>query len=77
MANRNDNADLGQGSENGGSRDGRSGDQRQQNENEWLRDQVGEDHNLSGSSTYRTLPEQPESDEDAGARDANERQSNR
>ena len=27
---------------------------------EWLRDQTGEDHNLSGSSTYRTLPDQPE-----------------
>lgn len=26
---------------------------------EWLRDQVGEDHNLSGSSTFRTLPDQP------------------
>ncbi len=29
---------------------------------EWLRDQTGEDHNLSGSSTYRTLPDQPEND---------------
>ena len=29
-------------------------------DSEWLRDQVGEDHNLSGSSTYRTLPDQPE-----------------
>lgn len=58
-------------------------------DNEWLRDQVGEDHNLSGSSTYRTLPDQPDSDEraqrepdadetrDAGDRDTRERQSNR
>lgn len=59
-------------------------------DNEWLRDQVGEDHNLSGSSTYRTLPDQPDENEnmradqsgrdgsrDAGDRDARERQSNR
>ena len=58
-------------------------------DNEWLRDQVGEDHNLSGSSTFRTLPDQPEGpdagrqdqssreDRDAGERDARERQSNR
>lgn len=59
-------------------------------DNEWLRDQVGEDHNLSGSSTYRTLPDQPAGNEnargdeargddggDAGDRDARERQSNR
>ena len=59
-------------------------------DNEWLRDQVGEDHNLSGSSTYHTLPDQPEGDEstrrdqsgrddlgDEGDRDARERQSNR
>lgn len=59
-------------------------------DNEWLRDQVGEDHNLSGSSTYRTLPDQPAENEnargdeagrdeerDAGDRDARERQSNR
>ena len=49
--------------------------------NEWLRDQVGEDHNLSGSSTYRTLPDQPEGEEkDAkteGDEDARSRQSNR
>ena len=61
-----------------------------QNDNEWLRDQVGEDHNLSGSSTYHTLPDQPDSDEnarqdrgkrddlrDAGDRDTRDRQSNR
>ena len=59
-------------------------------DNEWLRDQVGEDHNLSGSSTFHTLPDQPEGDEsgrreqssgdeprDAGDRDTRERQSNR
>lgn len=59
-------------------------------DNEWLRDQVGEDHNLSGSSTYRTLPDQPAGNEsvhgdeaarddqrEAGDRDARERQSNR
>ena len=51
--------------------------------NEWLRDQVGEDHNLSGSSTYRTLPDQPEGEgeeKDAkteGDKDARSRQSNR
>jgi hypothetical protein len=48
--------------------------------NEWLRDQVGEDHNLSGSSTYRTLPDQPEGeqpDQDSGDADAKGRQSNR
>lgn len=55
---------------------------RKQNEdnNEWLRDQVGEDHNLSGSSTYRTLPDQPEGEEAAkteGDKDARSRQSNR
>ena len=46
--------------------------------NEWLRDQVGEDHNLSGSSTYRTLPDQPEGDaKTEGDEDARSRQSNR
>ena len=46
--------------------------------NEWLQDQIGEDHNLSGSDTYRTLPDQPEQDaEDLGAKDASDRQSNR
>ncbi len=43
---------------------------------EWMRDQVGEDHNLSGSSTYRTLPDQP----GTGAKskkDTDDRQSNR
>ena len=46
--------------------------------NEWMQDQTGEDHNLSGSDTYRTLPDQPEQEaEDQGARDASKRQSNR
>jgi len=47
---------------------------------EWVRDQVGEDHNLSGSSTYRTLPDQPEGDQpdlDSGDADTKDRQSNR
>jgi hypothetical protein len=59
-------------------------------DNEWLRDQVGEDHNLSGSSTYRTLPDQPEGSEESrgdqpsrddfgetGDSDVRKRQSNR
>jgi hypothetical protein len=46
--------------------------------NEWMQDQTGEDHNLSGSDTYRTLPDQPADDaDDQGARDASKRQSNR
>jgi hypothetical protein len=59
-------------------REGQSGDQEKSNE--WLRDQVGEDHNLSGSTTYRTLPDQPEGDQpdlDPGDADAKDRQSNR
>lgn len=53
------------------------GDPREEN-NEWLRDQVGEDNNLSGSSTYRTLPDQPDQpDQDRSDRDTEERQSNR
>jgi len=47
---------------------------------EWLRDQVGEDHNLSGSSTYRTLPDQPEGDQpdqDPGDAPSGDRPSNR
>jgi hypothetical protein len=55
----------------------RSGTQRGDN-GEWLRDQVGEDHNLSGSSTYRTLPDQPEEGlKDEQGTKINERQSNR
>lgn len=46
--------------------------------NEWLQDQIGEDHNLSGSDTYRTLPDQPTPEaEDDGTKDASDRQSNR
>jgi len=59
-------------------REEKSGGRRDEN-GEWIRDQVGEDRNLSGSSTYRTLPDQPEgeqSDQDSGE-DVNERQSNR
>jgi len=59
-------------------REGQTGDQGENNE--WLRDQVGEDHNLSGSSTYRTLPDQPEGDqpdENPGDADTKDRQSNR
>jgi hypothetical protein len=55
-----------------------SGDPHQE-KNEWLRDQVGEDHNLSGSSTFRTLPDQPESDEEDQSDDRSDsgrRQSN-
>jgi hypothetical protein len=77
MSNRDDNPDMGRGGDDQKSGSGRSGDQRG---NEWLRDQVGEDHNLSGSSTYRTLPDQPEgdqNDQDPGSRDAQDRQSNR
>jgi hypothetical protein len=44
---------------------------------EWLRDQVGEDHNLSGSSTYRTLPDQPESASDDSDDDDLKRKSSR
>jgi hypothetical protein len=78
MSDRDNNPDLGR---SGGSKSGedRTGDQSNQN-SEWLRDQVGEDHNLSGSSTYRTLPDQPEgeqNDQDSGSRDAADRQSNR
>lgn len=64
-------------------------DPEHQNNNEWLRDQVGEDRNLSGSSTFHTLPDQPKEsgdsrgegssaeDRDAGSEDAQRRQSNR
>jgi len=59
---------------------GKKQGERQQNEenNEWLRDQVGEDKNLSGSSTFRTLPDQPTGDEDTqDDEDTRPRQSNR
>lgn len=55
-------------------RDKLKGDPHEEN-NEWLRDQVGEDHNLSGSSTYRTLPDQP--NENQSEQDTKKRQSNR
>jgi hypothetical protein len=45
---------------------------------EWLRDQTGEDHNLSGSSTYRNLPDQPASkDDDSVDGDSKRRASHR
>jgi hypothetical protein len=55
---------------------GRTGDPSG-DKSEWLRDQTGEDHNLSGSDTFRTLPDQPENDEEAGRKDASDRQSKR
>lgn len=81
MTNRDENnPDLGKRDGSDRSESSQSGSQQDsENNNEWLRDQVGEDHNLSGSSTYRTLPDQPEGEnsEDSGSRDAQERQSNR
>lgn len=62
------------GGQSGSDREELKGDPREEN-NEWLRDQVGEDHNLSGSSTYRTLPDQP--DKERSDRDTEDRQSNR
>lgn len=56
---------------------------KREENNEWLRDQVGEDSNLSGSSTYRTLPDQPTDGnasrdlDDESDRDTKDRQSNR
>jgi len=81
MPNRDENnPDLGKRDGSDSSQSGQSGNQQdREDNNEWLRDQVGEDHNLSGSSTYRTLPDQPEggNNEESGKRDAQERQSNR
>ena len=80
MPNRDENnPDMGKRDGSDRSDSNQSGSQRDQNNNEWLRDQVGEDHNLSGSSTYRTLPDQPEGDssEDDGEIDTKDRQSNR
>jgi len=80
MPNRDENnPDLGR-RDNSGSDRGQSGSPRDRDNGEWLRDQTGEDHNLSGSSTYRTLPDQPDSESDSddrGSSDAQERQSNR
>jgi hypothetical protein len=73
--NRNDEQGIGAA---GTPREKPSGDQGQNSE--WLRDQTGEDHNLSGSSTYRTLPDQPEGDQpdlDSGDADTKDRQSKR
>jgi hypothetical protein len=72
------NDDEGMGAAGKEPREDQSGDQTENSE--WLRDQVGEDHNLSGSTTYRTLPDQPEGDqpdEDPGEADTKDRQSNR
>ena len=84
MPNRDENnPDMGRRDGSDRSSSNQSGSQRNRDNNEWLRDQVGEDHNLSGSSTYRTLPDQPDSDssddrsDDRGDRDAKSRQSNR
>ncbi len=84
MPNRDENnPDMGRRDGSDRSSNNQSGSQRDRDNNEWLRDQVGEDHNLSGSSTYRTLPDQPDSDssddlsKDRGERDAKKRQSNR
>ena len=77
MADDNRNDEQGMGAT-GKPREEPSGDQGQNSE--WLRDQTGEDHNLSGSSTYRTLPDQPEGDQpdlDSGDADTKDRQSNR
>lgn len=82
MADETRNDDQGMGAAGKKPRDGQSdGQSDSQSENsEWLRDQVGEDHNLSGSSTFRTLPDQPEGEQpdlDAGDADTKDRQSNR
>ena len=59
-------------------RNPKSDPKQNEENNEWLRDDVGEDRNLSGSSTYRTLPDQPEGDaKTEGDEDARSRQSNR
>lgn len=78
MADETRNDDQGMGAAGKKPRDGQSDNQSENNE--WLRDQVGEDHNLSGSSTFRTLPDQPEGDQpdtDSGDADTKDRQSNR
>jgi hypothetical protein len=84
MADQSDKNTDGLGAEPDADREELEGDAREEN-NEWLRDQVGEDHNLSGSSTFRTLPDQPDQghgdqsrdDQDRGDRDTEQRQSNR
>ena len=81
MPNRDENnPDLGNRDGSGRSDGSQSGSQRGRDNNEWLRDQTGEDHNLSGSSTYRTLPDQPDSDsssDENSTGDTKKRQSNR
>jgi hypothetical protein len=75
MPNRDENnPDLGKRDGNDRSESGKSGGQ---DNNEWLRDQTGEDHNLSGSSTYRTLPDQPEGESNDAENDTEQRQSKR
>jgi len=76
MADYNNNPDSGRGAGDRGKQDQSQRDPSENNE--WLQDQIGEDHNLSGSDTYRTLPDQPAGDaDDEGTRDASDRQSNR
>ena len=89
MADQSDKSTDGLGGQSDADQEELKGDPREEN-NEWLRDQVGEDHNLSGSSTFRTLPDQPDEshsdrshgdqsrdDQDRGDRDTEERQSKR
>lgn len=45
--------------------------------NEWLQGQMGDDHNLSGASTYRTLPDQPDTKSDEDDSSSKDRSSNR
>lgn len=56
-------------------RPAQQGSRKDEQNNEWLIGQMGEDDNLSGSSTYRTLPDQPREGRDDS--DARDRQSNR
>jgi len=77
MANQDDNPDLGRGAAGGRSSRNQPNEKRG-DDSEWLQDQIGEDHNLSGSDTYRTLPDQPPGEEeDESTKDTNDRQSNR
>ena len=81
MTDRNKAGDKDQSAVGDPSQGGELSKKREEN-NEWLRDQVGEDGNLSGSSTYRTLPDQPADDDttddlDGGTQDAKDRQSKR
>lgn len=69
-----DEVDRQQADKNAGRNPNRNGKDNDQN-SEWLIGQMGEDDNLSGSSTYRTLPDQPKEGRDDS--DAKDRQSNR